>query len=138
MIVSVSALRATKPEMGSLERVGHAAGRDPEGFHHERPEHERQDEGGDQPFEGVGDLRGTILLLDDGFLPVDPVDSIISHSLLSCPQMIACLFSGGGDELLRSLPRQELRPARKMKGPLCRRGPRRSTVEKFWPKVLDA
>ncbi len=96
VIVPVSALRAAEAEVGPFERIGHAARGNPEGLHHERAEYERQNEGGDQPFEGVCDLRGAILLLggDRSFF-LGLVDSVVSHSLLSCPQMTAYRFLGG-------------------------------------------
>jgi hypothetical protein len=58
----VSALEASEAKMRALERVGHASGGYSEGLHDECPEDKGENEGGYQPFEGVGDFGGSVFL----------------------------------------------------------------------------
>jgi hypothetical protein len=62
MIVFVSALAASQTEMGAFQSVGHTSGRDAKRLHDKSPENKGQYESGYQPFEGVRNFGGPVLV----------------------------------------------------------------------------
>ena len=66
--IFVTALRTRQPEMSAFESIRHTAGGDTERFHYESSEDEGQDEGGNQPFEGIRHLGRPIFLLIGGLV----------------------------------------------------------------------